>query len=53
MSTMLDTLDIIEDILNERLVELKYESYQEVYYIDKAIIRITIKYEINQQIIKR
>ena len=32
-----------EDVLNERLVELKNESYQKVYYIDKIVIRITIK----------
>ena len=32
----------MKTFLNERLVELKYESHQEVYYIDKAIIRITI-----------
>ena len=32
-----------EDVLNEKLVELKYEPYQEVYYIDKAVTRITIK----------
>ena len=35
-----------EDVLNERLVELKYESYQKVYYINKAVIKITIKQEI-------
>ena len=32
-----------EDVLNERLVELRYESYQEVYYINKVVIKITIK----------
>ena len=32
-----------QDVLTKRLVELKYESYQEVYYIDKAVTRITIK----------
>ena len=32
-----------EDVLNERLVELKYESDQEVYYIDKMVTRITTK----------
>ena len=30
-----------KDVLNERLVKLKYESYQKVYYIDKTVTRIT------------
>ena len=34
---------ICENVLNERLVELKHESYQKIYYIDKAVTRITIK----------
>ena len=31
----------IEDILNKRIVELKYESYQKTYYINKVAIRMT------------
>ena len=32
-----------KDMLNERLIELKYEPHQKVYYINKVISRITIK----------
>ena len=30
-----------EDVLNKRLVESKYKLYNEVYYIDKMVTKIT------------
>ena len=35
-----------EDVLIKSLIEFKYESYQEVYYINKTVTRITIKQKI-------
>ena len=32
-----------ENVLNEKLVKLKYESCRKVYYIDKAVTMISIK----------